>query len=84
MRPVLSDLGRATAKVHCVSDSSSDQSLVSFSTEHAIADVIGDAVDEFVADMVEFGVSYADRVRKDHSLFVEAFREGRIGGVEAT
>ncbi len=84
MRPVLSDLGRATAKIHCVSDSSSDQSLVTFSTEHAIADVIGASADDFVADMVEFGVSYADRVRKDHSLFVEAFREGRIGGVEAT
>jgi len=84
MRPVLSDLGRATAKIHCVSDSSSDQSLVTFSTEHAIADVIGDSADDFVADMVDFGVSYADRVRKDHALFVEAFREGRIGGVEAT
>jgi hypothetical protein len=23
-------------------------------------------------------------VRKDHALFVEAFREGRIGGVAAT
>ena len=84
MRPVLSDLGRATAKVHCVSDSSSDESLVTFSTEHAIADVIGDAAEEFVADMVDFGVTYADRVRKDHALFVDAFREGRIGGVAAT
>ncbi|CAA9348474.1 MAG: FIG00996362: hypothetical protein [uncultured Nocardioidaceae bacterium] len=84
MRPVLSDLGRATAKIHCVSDSSSDESLVTFSTEHAIADVIGDAAEEFVADMVDFGVTYADRVRKDHALFVDAFREGRIGGVAAT
>jgi uncharacterized protein (DUF2252 family) len=84
MRPVLADLGRATAKIHCVSDSSSDESLVTFSTEHAIAEVIGDGAEQFVADMVDFGVTYADRVRKDHALFVDAFREGRIGGVAAT
>ncbi len=84
MEPVIRDLGRATAKIHCVSDSSSEESLVTFSTEHAIADVIGDDAADFVADMVEFAVSYAGRVRKDHALFVDAFREGRIGGVTAT
>jgi hypothetical protein len=57
---------------------------VTFSTEHAIAEVIGDGAEQFVADMVDFGVTYADRVRKDHALFVDAFREGRIGGVAAT
>ena len=27
----------------------------------------------------EFGLSYAETVRRDHVLFVDAFRSGRIG-----
>ena len=33
--------------------------------------------------MTDFGMDYAERVREDHALFVDAFREGRIG-VSAT
>ena len=33
--------------------------------------------------MTDFGIEYADRVRADHALFVEAFRDGRVG-VSAT
>lgn len=76
-------LGRATAKVHCASDSDSEQDLVDFQVEDAVRDSIGDRADEFVDWVVEFGLSYADRVRSDHGLFVDAFRSGRIG-VEAT
>ena len=36
MRPVLDHLGRATAKMHCVSDADSDQTLVPFQIEEAI------------------------------------------------
>jgi uncharacterized protein (DUF2252 family) len=78
---VIEQLGRAVAKVHCVSDSDSDQSLVDFQTEEAIVTVIGDEIDQFVADMVEFGLDYAATVRDDHRHFVEAFREGRIPGI---
>jgi hypothetical protein len=46
--------------------------------------VIGDEVDEFVADIVEFGLDYAATVRDDHRHFVEAFREGRIPGITST
>jgi hypothetical protein len=45
--PVVDQLGRATAKVHCVSDSDSDHSLVPFQTEEAITAVIGDATAAF-------------------------------------
>jgi hypothetical protein len=79
--PVVEALGRATAKIHCVSDEDSEQSLVEFQTEDVIARVIGEDATAFVEDLVDFGVSYADRVRKDHALFVEAFRNGSIGGV---
>jgi uncharacterized protein (DUF2252 family) len=81
---VIEQLGQAVAKVHCVSDTDSDQTLVEFQTEEAIVDVIGDDIDDFVADIVAFGLEYAGTVRDDHRHFVEAFREGRIPGVSST
>jgi uncharacterized protein (DUF2252 family) len=84
MRPVLDSLGRATAKVHCASDEDSDSDIVQFQTEEAVAAVIGDQVDAFVDDLVDFAVQYADTARRDHALFVDAFREGRIAGLSAT
>jgi uncharacterized protein (DUF2252 family) len=81
---VIEQLGQAVAKVHCVSDTDSDQTLVDFQTEEAIVDVIGREVDDFVTDMVSFGLEYAAVVRDDHRLFVDAFREGSIPGVSAT
>ncbi|MBA3523068.1 MAG: DUF2252 domain-containing protein [Geodermatophilaceae bacterium] len=80
---VVTQLGRAVAKVHCVSDSDSDQSLVDFQTEEAILAVIGPDREAFVADLVRFALAYAAVVREDHRHFVEAFRGGRIPGVSA-
>jgi len=57
---------------------------VEFQVEHAIAEVLDGRRDEFTADIVDFGIDYAGRVRRDHALFVSAFREGEIGGVTAT
>ena len=81
---VIEQLGRAVAKVHCVGDADSDQDLVKFQTEDAIVELIADRDDEFVEDMVSFGLEYAAQVRDDHRHFVEAFREGRIRGVSST
>ena len=81
---VIEQLGRAVAKVHCVGDADSDQDLVKFQTEDAIVEVIADRDDEFVDDMVSFGLEYAATVRDDHRHFVEAFREGRIPGITST
>jgi uncharacterized protein (DUF2252 family) len=81
---VIEQLGRAVAKVHCVGDADSDQTLVEFQTEDAIAELIGDRDDDFVDDMVSFGLDYAATVRGDHRDFVEAFREGRVPGVSST
>ena len=80
---MIEQLGRAVAKVHCVGDADSDQDLVKFQTEDAIVEVIGDRDDDFVEDMVSFGLEYAAQVRDDHRHFVEAFREGRIRGVSS-
>lgn len=81
MLPVLENLGRATAKIHCVSDSDSDHTLVDFQVEDAVAAVIGDDEDAFVEDMIAFGTGYAAIVRDDHRLFVDAFRsrQGPLG-----
>jgi uncharacterized protein (DUF2252 family) len=82
--PVLHSLGRATAKIHCVSDQDSDEDLVDFQTEDVIAAAIGDDPADFVEDLVGFATSYALRARKDHSLFVDAFRNGDFDLVSAT
>jgi uncharacterized protein (DUF2252 family) len=76
-------LGDATAKVHCVSDAGSEQTLVEFQTEDAIMAVVEGREDEFVADLVRFGREYGELARDDHRLFVDAFRNGRIPGVPA-
>ncbi|MDQ3104815.1 MAG: DUF2252 domain-containing protein [Actinomycetota bacterium] len=82
--PVLDDLGRATAKTHCASDQDSDESLITFQTEKAIAKVLSGRRDDLIADLVERGMAYTDQARTDHELFVDVFRENRIGGVSAT
>ncbi|MFC7495193.1 MULTISPECIES: DUF2252 domain-containing protein [unclassified Nocardioides] len=83
MEPLLADLGRATAKVHCASDEDSDEQLVEFQTEEAILAAIGDREDELVEEIVEFAIGYAATARRDHALFVEAFRAGEIAGLAA-
>lgn len=84
MLPLLEDLGRATAKVHCASDEDSDEELVEFQTEEAVLAVIGEHESEFVDDLVEFALTYAETVRRDHALFVDAFRAGDIAGLAST
>lgn len=76
-------LGRATAKIHCAADEDSDQSLVQFQTEQVIARCLEGRRRQFTEDVVEFGITYSSRVRDDWALFVEAFREGRIGVASA-
>jgi uncharacterized protein (DUF2252 family) len=76
--PLLEYLGQATAKIHCVSDAGSEAELVDFRTEEAISAVLDD---DFAPELAEFGAVYGERVREDHRLFVDAFRNGRIAGV---
>jgi len=86
IRSVLGYLGQATAKAHCVSDEDSDDTLVEFQTEEAIADVLGGAkiTAAFVEDMCGFGLDYANQVRADYAVFVNAFRAGGFSEVTPT
>jgi uncharacterized protein (DUF2252 family) len=84
IEPVLEQLGRATAKLHCVGDADSDHTLVPFQTEEAITTMIGGRREEFVADLVEFAHGYARRTQDDFRLFVDAFRAGEIPGISSS
>jgi uncharacterized protein (DUF2252 family) len=82
--PVMAQLGRATAKVHCIGDADSDHTLVDFQTEEAILAVVGDRREEFLDDLVAFAHAYARQTQEDHRLFVDAFRAGQVPGVSST
>ena len=60
MASVVQNLGRATAKVHCASDEDSDQNLVKFQTEEAIVAVVEGRRKEFVQDLTDFAIDYAE------------------------
>ena len=77
--PLLTYLGQATAKVHCVSDAGSAEELVDFETEEAIEAVIDD---DLPSELADFGKHYGEQVRQDHGLFVDAFRNGDIPGLD--
>ncbi|MBD2182115.1 DUF2252 domain-containing protein [Aerosakkonema funiforme] len=74
-------LGRAVAKIHCVSDVDSDHTLVPFQTEEAIHGVLKGREDKFVDAIVKFGEEYGEVVRDDHRLFVDAFRNHLFPGL---
>jgi uncharacterized protein (DUF2252 family) len=76
--PLLSYLGQATAKIHCVSDAGSAEELVDFETEEAIEAVIDD---DLPSELAQFGADYGEQVREDHRMFVDAFRNGEVPGV---
>jgi uncharacterized protein (DUF2252 family) len=79
--PLLRSLGQATAKVHCVSDAGSDETLVPFQTEDAIIAVAGDEQAAFADELAAFGAAYGALARDDHRRFVDAFRNGAIPGL---
>jgi len=79
MADVVDQLGRATAKVHCASDEDSDEDLVDFQVEEAIVATLDGRRPDFTEHVTDWAVAYAEQVREDHALFVDAFREGRLG-----
>jgi len=83
MVPLVRDLGRATAKVHCVSDEDNEHPVVDVNVEEKITAVLGDRDDEFVRWLAEWGAEYGRLTREDHRRFVDAFRNGMIRGVES-
>ena len=74
-------LGRSVAKIHCCSDDDSDHTLVPYSIEQAINQVLDGREADFVASIVDFGEHYGAIVRHDHSLFVDAFRNRLFSGI---
>jgi uncharacterized protein (DUF2252 family) len=83
MAALVRDLGRATAKVHCVSDEGSEHPLVDVNVEAKITEVIGGREAEFARSLADWGAEYGALAREDHRRFVDAFRNGMIPGVES-
>lgn len=83
MTAVVADFGRATAMMHSAADKDSEHAgLVAFSTEEAIDAVIWNDEAGFVKLLLDFGHDYSAKVREDHQLFVDMFRNGKIPGLE--
>jgi uncharacterized protein (DUF2252 family) len=78
---VVTDLGRATATMHAAADDESGHSLVPFSTERAIDAAIAADEEGFTEHLVEFAHGYGSATRRDHQIFVDLFRNGRIPGL---
>ncbi|WP_030456180.1 DUF2252 domain-containing protein [Herbidospora cretacea] len=78
---VITDLGRAVARMHSVADDESSHDLVDFSTEEAIVAVIDGREAEFTTLLIDFAHEYGARARHDHQLFVDLFRNGRFPGL---
>jgi len=74
MHALVKDLGRATAKIHCVSDEDSDRTLVKGSADAAILSSFAGREAEFTKAVTEWSENYALQAREDHRLFVDAFR----------
>ncbi|WP_219461625.1 DUF2252 domain-containing protein [Nonomuraea rhizosphaerae] len=81
LHSIMQDLGRAVARMHSVADDESSHDLVDFSTEEAIVAVIGGDSAGFIGMLVDFAHRYGAQARKDHQLFVDLFRNGRLPGV---
>ncbi|MFG3576794.1 DUF2252 domain-containing protein [Micromonospora chersina] len=78
---VLTDLGRAVARMHSVADDESSHDLVDYSTEESIVGVVDADAEGFVDYLIDFAHTYGIRAREDHQLFVDLFRNGRLPGI---
>jgi uncharacterized protein (DUF2252 family) len=78
---VITDLGRAVARMHSVADDESSHDLVDFSTEEAIVAAVDKDEKGFVDHLVDFAHRYGDQAREDHQDFVDVFRNGRLPGL---
>ena len=79
---VITDLGRAVARMHSVADDESSHDLVDFSTEEAIVAAVDKDESGFVQHLVDFAHRYGDQAREDHQEFVDLFRNGRLPGLQ--
>ncbi|MDQ7903433.1 DUF2252 domain-containing protein [Phytohabitans sp. ZYX-F-186] len=78
---VVTDLGRAVARMHSVADDESSHDLVDFSTEETIVAAVDRDPEGFVAHLVDFAHEYGIRARQDHQIFVDLFRNGKLPGL---
>ncbi|CAF0985989.1 unnamed protein product [Adineta ricciae] len=88
---VVEYLGQATAKIHCVADADCINtpksvaclpfSIIPQHTEKTIRDAIRGRDNEFIDEMVEFGMVYGVLVQRDHKLFFDIIRNKQFPGI---
>jgi uncharacterized protein (DUF2252 family) len=78
---VVSDLGRAVARMHSVADDESSHGLVDYSTEEAIVAAVDRDEPGFRRMLVDFAHAYGAQAREDHQTFVDLFRNGKLPGL---
>jgi len=80
---LVTDLGKATAKMHCVADADAEGIAVDEQVEDLVLNRVDGHVGELVGWVQEFALEYAELTRADHARFVDAFRHGAFGAVSA-
>jgi uncharacterized protein (DUF2252 family) len=79
---VVADLGRATAMMHAAPGEEGEHSeLVPFSTARAVDAALAADEDGFGEHLADFAHRYGERARRDHRIFVDLLRGGRVPGV---
>lgn len=80
---LVKDLGRIVAKIHCLSDEDSDHNLVTGSADQEILRTIATREVAFATALADWSAIYAKRVRDDHHLFIDAFRNKQFPSLRA-
>ncbi len=68
--------GKVVAKNHAVSDQDYDSTIVSYSIDKQVTDIVSGSTAAFKNEIVNFAVDYATQVEFDYNSFVNAYNSG--------
>jgi uncharacterized protein (DUF2252 family) len=68
--------GKAVAKNHAISDKDYDATIIPYSEDKEVTDVVGNSQAAFKNEIVNFALDYATQVEYDYNSFVSAYNRG--------
>jgi len=71
-------MGKIVAKNHAIADKDYDATLISYSMDKEITDVINGAVTGLKTETLNFALNYAAQVKQDYADFVSAKNSGSV------
>lgn len=71
-------MGQVIAKNHANSDKDYDANIIPYSIDKEIVDAIGDDVQGFQKETLQFALAYAQQVQQDYQDFVAAKKRGAV------